>query len=35
VPVLTTKFVAPKMYVYPIPYDEVQKNPNMKQNPGW
>ncbi|OOQ56814.1 RagB/SusD family nutrient uptake outer membrane protein [Mucilaginibacter pedocola] len=33
--VLTTKFDAPKMYLYPIPYDEVQKNPNMKQNPGW
>jgi len=35
VPVLTTKFIAPKMYYYPIPYDEVLKNPNMKQNPGW
>jgi len=35
VPVLTPKFTAPKMYVYPIPYDEVLKNPNMKQNPGW
>lgn len=35
VPVLTPKFVAPKMYVYPIPYDEIQKNVNMKQNPGW
>lgn len=33
--VLTTKFVAPKMYLYPIPYDEVLKNPNMKQNPQW
>ena len=33
--VLTTRFDAPKMYLYPIPYDEVQKNPNMKQNPGW
>ncbi|MES2265422.1 MAG: RagB/SusD family nutrient uptake outer membrane protein [Bacteroidota bacterium] len=33
--VLASKFVAPKMYLYPIPYDEVQKNPNMKQNPGW
>ncbi|MGF7072646.1 hypothetical protein ABIC84_000570 [Mucilaginibacter sp. 3215] len=32
---LTTKFEAPKMYLYPIPYDEVLKNPNMKQNPGW
>lgn len=24
-----------KDYLYPIPYDEVVKNPNMKQNPGW
>lgn len=24
-----------KNYLYPIPYDEVVKNPNMKQNPGW
>lgn len=24
-----------KRYFYPIPYDEVVKNPNMKQNPGW
>jgi hypothetical protein len=22
-------------YLYPIPYNEVAKNPNMKQNPGW
>lgn len=28
-------FVAPKMYLYPIPYDEVVKNDNMRQNPGW
>ncbi|MGN7720475.1 RagB/SusD family nutrient uptake outer membrane protein [Chitinophaga sp. 22620] len=28
-------FVAPKMYFYPIPYDEVVKNDNMRQNPGW
>ena len=33
--VLTTKFLQPKMYLYPVPYDEVLKNPNMKQNPGW
>jgi hypothetical protein len=33
--VLATKFITPRMYLYPIPYDEVQKNPNMKQNPGW
>jgi hypothetical protein len=35
IPVLTTKFVAPKMYFYPIPYTEVLADPNMKQNPGW
>jgi hypothetical protein len=35
IPVLTTKFIAPKMYLYPIPYTEVLANPNMKQNPGW
>ncbi len=28
-------FSAPKMYLYPIPYDEVVKNDNMLQNPGW
>lgn len=28
-------FTAPKMYLYPIPYDEVVKNDNMRQNPGW
>ncbi|WDF80014.1 RagB/SusD family nutrient uptake outer membrane protein [Mucilaginibacter sp. KACC 22773] len=32
---LDTKFNQPAMYLYPIPYDEVLKNPNMKQNPGW
>lgn len=35
VTVLTPNFIAPKMYLYPIPYDEVVKNDNMKQNPGW
>jgi starch-binding outer membrane protein, SusD/RagB family len=24
-----------RRYLYPIPYDEVAKNPQMKQNPGW
>lgn len=24
-----------KQYLYPIPYNEVSKNPQMKQNPGW
>ncbi|MGI4751436.1 MAG: RagB/SusD family nutrient uptake outer membrane protein [Janthinobacterium lividum] len=33
--VLNTKFLLPAMYLYPIPYAEVLKNPNMKQNPGW
>jgi len=33
--VLKTRFDVPKMYLYPISYDEVLKNPNMKQNPGW
>jgi hypothetical protein len=28
-------FSAPRMYLYPIPYDEVVKNDNMSQNPGW
>jgi hypothetical protein len=32
--VLKTAFVK-KQYLYPIPYNEVAKNPNMKQNPGW
>jgi len=36
--VLVPKFIAPKMNVYPIPYDEVLKNPAIgqaHQNPGW
>jgi len=36
--VLQPKFVTPKMNVYPIPYDEVLKNPAIgqaHQNPGW
>ncbi|AYD47499.1 RagB/SusD family nutrient uptake outer membrane protein [Arachidicoccus soli] len=33
--VLQPNFIAPKMYLYPIPYSEVVKNTNMKQNPGW
>lgn len=35
VDVFTPVFSAPKMYLYPIPYDEVVKNDNMSQNPGW
>lgn len=34
-PVLAITFNDPKRYFYPIPYDEVVKNPNMQQNPGW
>jgi hypothetical protein len=35
VPVLTTIFRDPQMYLYPIPYGEVIKNGQMKQNPNW
>ena len=35
VPVLTTHFNDPGMYLYPIPYSEVVKNPQMRQNPTW
>jgi hypothetical protein len=35
VPVLTTVFRDPQMYLYPIPYSEVIKNNQMKQNPLW
>ncbi|WP_431217971.1 RagB/SusD family nutrient uptake outer membrane protein [Puia sp. P3] len=35
IPVLTTKFRDPQMYLYPIPYSEVIKNGQMKQNPQW
>jgi len=35
VPVLTTIFRDPQMYLYPIPYSEVVKNDQMKQNPLW
>ena len=34
-PVITTKFDESKMYFYPIPYNEVASNKNMKQNLGW
>lgn len=33
--VLKPAFKVPAMYLYPIRYDEVAKNPQMKQNPGW
>lgn len=29
------RFIAPKMYFYPIPFSEWAKNDNMVQNPGW
>ncbi len=35
VSVLTTNFRDPQMYFYPIPYSEVIKNSQMKQNPNW
>jgi hypothetical protein len=35
VEVFSPAFTAPRMYLYPIPYDEVVKNDNMRQNPGW
>jgi hypothetical protein len=28
-------FTTPKDYLMPIPYNEMLKNPNMIQNPGW
>lgn len=34
VDLLTTTFQT-KYYLYPLPYDEVIKNKNMKQNPDW
>ena len=34
VPILKMKFEA-KMYLAPIPFSEVIKNPKMVQNPGW
>jgi hypothetical protein len=34
-PVLTPVFRNPQMYLYPIPYNEVIKNPRMVQNPQW
>ena len=33
--VLTPVFRSPQMYLYPIPYNEVIKNPQMTQNPQW
>jgi len=33
--VLKTVFRDPQMYFYPIPYNEVVRDPQMKQNPQW
>ncbi len=33
--VFTPSFIAPRMYLFPIPFDEVRKNSMMTQNPGW
>ncbi len=35
IPVLQAHFRDPQMYFYPIPYNEVVRNPRMKQNPLW
>ncbi|MNL67431.1 SusD family protein [compost metagenome] len=32
---LNVTFDASKMYLYPIAASEVNKNRNLKQNPGW
>ena len=29
------KFIAPKYYYFPIPFDQVRDNPNLKQPMGW
>jgi starch-binding outer membrane protein, SusD/RagB family len=33
--VVPSVFDASRMYWYPIPFSEMQTNPNMTQNPGW
>lgn len=33
--VLQSRFRAPAMYLLPVRYEEVARNPQMKQNPGW
>lgn len=35
VPVFSPRFTAPYQYLYPISYNEVASNEQMKQNPGW
>ncbi|MDO7845523.1 RagB/SusD family nutrient uptake outer membrane protein [Hymenobacter sp. M29] len=34
-PQVTTMVFQPKLYYMPLPYDEVTKNTNLSQNPGW
>ena len=31
----TSTFDASRMYWYPVPYSEIETNPNMRQNAGW
>lgn len=35
VPVAPISFADPKMYFYPIPFSEINKNSNLVQNTGW
>ncbi|WP_316788222.1 RagB/SusD family nutrient uptake outer membrane protein [Pedobacter frigoris] len=35
VPVVPVKFDISKMYLFPIPFNEVVSNPSMTQNPNW
>ncbi len=35
VEVTPTKFLADRMFLFPIPYKELVANPNMRQNPNW
>lgn len=35
IPATNVSFEAPKMYSYPIPYDELTKNNKLTQNQGW
>lgn len=35
IPVQPIIFTSPRMYLYPIPYEEVAGNPGVLQNPGW
>ena len=35
VKVINNRLWDDKMYLYPLPQSEIQKNPNLEQNPGW